>query len=347
MESAQEQRKKKGGSDAGAATSAKGDVFDKLGNDGMKAQIAQTAPEAEEEPSMLALVEADATDTEKVVEEVEDQTVVAEVLEEEPEVAIEQVEAEEEVPAELAVEEVVAPEVIEEEQPELAPQLAEEEQPVVAVEIEEPAVEDLVEPEEVPESEVANEEEEQVEADKAEEIVEKEEPEKAPALAAMAEVDPVLAMDPKKLGNSDQAKQKALGPEGHAKIEEQVAKATAALGRVGALDDNAKAMVAQQVRDELDVSDIVQARQENRLDELVQSALRANGLRARDEVMFLLSNLMQDENELARLAAGGDIGVGLIELLAVDIGDVSDLYALAAYDHADILKKVVAPSLPA
>jgi hypothetical protein len=157
----------------------------------------------------------------------------------------------------------------------------------------------------------------------------------------MAGIDPVLAMDPKKLGNSDQAKEKALGAEGQQKIEEAVAAATTALGRSGALDDNATAMVAQQVRDQLDVDDIVKARLENRLDELVKGALRTNALRSRDEIIFLMQQAMQDENQLAKFAASGDIGVALVEHLAIDMGEVSDLYALAAYDHADIQKKIV------
>jgi hypothetical protein len=318
-------------------------VFDTVGNDGIKAQIeeTQTALAAEEEPSLLSLVEeGEATETETVVEEIEEPEVVEEILEEEdPAVVVEEVQDEEVVPAELAEEEVVAPEVVEEEQPEIAAEV-EEEQQVVAVEIEEPEVEDLVEPEEVPETEIATEAEEEVEAEKAEVIVAEVEPEKAPALAAMADVDPVLATDPKKLGETEEAKEKALGAEGKKHVEEAVAAATASLG-AGALDDAAKDLITKRLTDQLDSADIVEARQDNRLDELVQEAIRDNALRSRDEVIAQIQQVIQDPNTLAKLAGSGDIAVGLIEHLATKLGEVEDLVALAAYDHADLQKKVL------
>jgi len=349
MESAQELLKKKGGAGPGASGPARADVFDTVGNEGLKAHLEETQANVvaeQEEPSMLALVEAETAspetvESETVVEEIVEPEVVEEVLEEEdPAVAVEEVEAEEEVPAEIVAEEVVAPEVVEEEQPAIAAQVAEEEQPVVAVEIEEPEVEDLVEPEEVPESEVASEAEAEKEVEKAEVIAEEVEPEKAPALAVMAGVDPVLVTDPKELGETEEAKEKALGAEGREDVEEAIAKAVAELGGEE-LDDNGLSMVTERLTEQLDMDEIVGARRENRLEDLVHEALRGNAIEARDEVISVLQQALQDPHTLQKLAGSGDVGVALIEHLAVHVPEVEDLVALAAYDHADLQKKVL------
>lgn len=165
----------------------------------------------------------------------------------------------------------------------------------------------------------------------------------AERLAAGLGVDPVLVLDPEALGTSELAKQEALGEEGEAELLDGMKAAAASLGAVQ-LGGAAEQVVVDQVREQLEVRDIVEARREDRMDELVQDALRTNALRSRDEVILLLQRLATTEAELQTIAAGGDpagMAVQLIEYLATMLVELDDLYALAAYDHGDILERVV------
>jgi hypothetical protein len=167
--------------------------------------------------------------------------------------------------------------------------------------------------------------------------------EEAAAMAAGTGVDPVLLTDPRDLGSSEKDKREALGAEGESAVGRAIDEAAVALGAVK-LDDAAREAVGERIRGSLEVGDIVRARREGRVDELVRDALRNDAIRSRDEVEFLLQQLSQDERQLGEIVASGDpdaIAVELIEHLAVELVEIEDLYALAAYDHGDILKKIV------
>lgn len=316
METGQEQRKRKDGTSSGGSTGAQSNVFDTLGNEGLREKVAAAAAVApvEEERSVLSMVEAEAPAEETIVEAAEEEkreavTVVA--------------------PEEPAVVEAIA-----QEHPEVAPEVLEEE-PLVAVE--QPEVEELQAPEEQTQAELDAQQE--VDEDVQEVIADKE-PEEAVAIAVAAGADPVLAMDPKDVGDSDQAKDRALGAEGQETISKVVGATTAVFG-AASIDQTGRNVIEHQLRETLDVSDILEARREGRLEALVQGAIRDNALRSRDEVVFLLQQVMQDPKELAMFAKSGNLGVDLIEYMAVNLVELDDLYALAAYDHADIRKKMV------
>ncbi|MEZ4241468.1 MAG: hypothetical protein R3F59_36025 [Myxococcota bacterium] len=187
-------------------------------------------------------------------------------------------------------------------------------------------------------------EEQQAAEQRAAERLEVELPkEEAAAVAAKIGVDPVLLTASKDLGSSNQAKEQALGEEGHAAVAKAIDEASNDLGAL-AMDNAAREMVVERVRESLEVDDILAARREGRMDDLVRASLRTDAVRSRDEVEFLLQQLAQDPRTLAELLAGGDpdhIAVELIEHLAVEMVELEDLYALAAYDHSEILKKVV------
>ncbi|MEQ1506433.1 MAG: hypothetical protein ABMB14_29670, partial [Myxococcota bacterium] len=190
-------------------------------------------------------------------------------------------------------------------------------------------------------------EEEQAQVEVAAELEVQEEPEVAVALGAAAGVDPLLLLDAKALGNSDQAKRKALGPDGAAAIAAAVAEAADGLG-AAALDDSALAAVSDRVRASLDVAEILEARRDGRLDELVRGVLQTDALASRDEVVIALQQLVQDPSALAGLAVDADpatragtLAVRVIEHLAIALVDPADLFALAAYDHHDLLVNVV------
>lgn len=286
MDTAQEQRKRKGGAPESTAAVVGVDVFDKVGNDGLKAHVAEARQIVEpEEESVLSLAEAELEAPAVELEEEEQvQLVTAPEAEEKPAV----------VAAEPAA---VAP---------------------VAVE-EEPAV--AVAPEVVPETEVVAE----------------------PEVVPEAEVVPAVVAEPVVTGSSDLAKEKALGDDGAQLLKEAVAAAGATLGG-GALDDVAMKLVGEQVRDDLEVEEIVEARATGRLDELVQESLRRNALRSRDEVIFLLQQLVHEDGTLQDMLMSpnpGTLAIDIVEYLAVMLTELDDLYALAAYDHGDILAKVV------
>lgn len=156
-------------------------------------------------------------------------------------------------------------------------------------------------------------------------------------------IDPVLAMEPGDLGSSDLAKDAALGVEGHQILKAAVTAAAATLGG-RPLDNVALKLVGEQIRSDLEVEDILEARKEGRLDALVRSSLRRNALRSRDEVIFLLQQLSHEDGQLTDMLLTTDPGllaVDLVEYLAVNLVDLGDLYALAAYDHGDILNRIV------
>jgi hypothetical protein len=168
-------------------------------------------------------------------------------------------------------------------------------------------------------------------------------PAMAATVAAQVGIDPVLLMDEKSLGSSDQAKEQGLGEEGRALIDEKVGASVASLGSA-ALDGTGSVLVAERIQENLEVKDILEARRQGRLDELLDQAMRDNALRSRDEVIFLLQQLMNDQGEMRTVLASADpasVAVQLIEYLAVMLVDLGDLYSLAAYDHGDILRKIV------
>jgi hypothetical protein len=165
----------------------------------------------------------------------------------------------------------------------------------------------------------------------------------AATLAAEAGIDPVLLMDETALGSSDQAKEQGLGEEGRELIDQKVNEAVVSLGAT-ALDGTGSVLVAERIQESLEVKDILEARRQGRLDQLLDEAMRNNALRSRDEVIFLLQQLMNDQGEMRTVLASSDpasIAVQIIEYLSVMLVELGDLYSLAAYDHGDILRKVV------
>jgi hypothetical protein len=170
-----------------------------------------------------------------------------------------------------------------------------------------------------------------------------EDPATAATLATEAGIDPVLLMTENDLGSGEQAKEQSLGEEGRALVDEKVGEAVASLGAT-AIDGAGAALVTERIQENLEVKDILEARRQGRLDELLEEAMRKNALRSRDEVIFLLQQLMNDPGELRTVLASSDpasIAVQIVEYLAVMLVDLGDLYSLAAYDHGDILRKVV------
>lgn len=265
------------GSAGSSSGSVRTDVFDQLGNDGLRATVEEqrqvVAPE-EEPPSLLAALDAAAPE----------QQVAPAIAEEKPEQA--------------ALAAVVAP-------PEEAkkPEVVEEIAPVVQPEV-------------------------------AEQIAEQ---------AKEGEIDPVLLVDPKDVGNSEVEKEELLGEDGQELIGKKV---EASLTEVGAakLDSTGLGLISDRLLSELDSKDIVEAKQEGKLEQLVDHAIRQSALRSRDEVIFLLQQLMSDEGELKTILTSSDpgtIAIQMIEYLSVMLVDFSDLYALAAYDHHEITQKIV------
>jgi hypothetical protein len=146
-----------------------------------------------------------------------------------------------------------------------------------------------------------------------------------------------------KLGNSDQAKERALGAEGQDIMDEKLEAARSSFG-AAPFDGAGLSTVHERIRANLEVKDIVEARQQGRLEELIDEAMRTNALDARDEVIFLLQQVMNDQGELKTILTSSDpasIAIQMIEYLSVMLVDLGDLYSLAAYDHGDILRKIV------
>lgn len=314
----QKQKKRTSTSTEGGTSSARGDVFDVLGNEQILAKVEEQKKiigPTEEPPSLLAALGV----------EPQEQVVAPEVASTE----------------EIAQEKIAAPVKETEEEKKIVAPPAEglgekkaEEKKIVAQAEEQPAAaaqRDIakVTPEE--------------QAVAAQKIGTVDDPTQAKIIAGQVGIDPVLLMNPKDLGGSAAAKEEVLGAEGQQLIDEKIDIAVATFG-AGALDATGRKLVSERLTENLEVKDIVEARREGGLEALVEDATRRNALRSRDEVIFLLQQLMNDEGELRTVLTSTDpaaIAVQLVEYLAVMLVDFSDLYSLAAYDHADITQKIV------
>jgi hypothetical protein len=115
--------------------------------------------------------------------------------------------------------------------------------------------------------------------------------------------------------------------------ETQLAAGVASMGGV------AERAVLDRVQEGLDRAEVIAAREQGKLDELVQEALRDHALDSRDEVIHLLQRLMTSPREIDVIAAVD--AIQLVEYLAEMIAEPEDLYALAAYDHADITSRII------